>query len=53
VIDGELNELEHIDIRNFPTLVLFKKGSEKYTNKVNYDQIPSYYNIKEFLENHM
>jgi len=53
VIDGELNELEHIDIRNFPTLVLFKQGSEKYTNNVNFDQIPSYYNIKEFLENHI
>lgn len=53
MIDGELNELENIDIRNFPMIVLFKNGSEKYKNRINFDQIASYYNIKEFLESHM
>lgn len=50
VIDGEMNDLEHIDIKGFPTVILFKKGKDKFNNMVNFDQIASYYNIKDLIE---
>ena len=52
-IDGELNELENIDIKGFPTVILFRKGDNKYLNMINFDQIASYHNIKDLVEGHL